>query len=59
VELKTPAAASAGTSAVPQATLVAASAIRAFLETQRLPMPPVGAAASTKDSLVRLICVRR
>ena len=59
VELKTPAAASAGTSAAPQATLVAASAIRAFLDTQRLPMPTVGAAASTKDSLVRLICVRR
>jgi hypothetical protein len=59
VELKTPAAASAGTSAAPQATLVAASAVRALLDAQQMPVPPVGAAARAEDSLVRLVCVRR
>jgi hypothetical protein len=44
--------------AAPQATIVTAPAIRAFLQAQQLPALSA-AAASAKDSLVRVICVRR
>jgi hypothetical protein len=56
VEWKTPDGVGAG--AAPQATIVTAPAIRAFLKAQQLPALSA-AAASAKDSLVRVICVRR
>jgi hypothetical protein len=55
VDMKAPEG--AGARPAPQATIVTAPAIRAFLQAQQL--PAVGAAANAKDSLVRVICIRR
>jgi hypothetical protein len=61
VELKPAVVATVGTStAQPQATIVPASIIRAFLEAQKV--PPATARAgldSAKASMVRVICVRK
>jgi S1-C subfamily serine protease len=61
VELKTAIVANVGaTSAQPQATVVPAQAIRAFLDGQKLP-PAAGRAGldAAKGSVVRVICVRK
>jgi peptidoglycan hydrolase-like protein with peptidoglycan-binding domain len=61
VELKTPLIATIGApSAQPQATIVPASVIRAFLDAQKVP-PATGrwGLDRTKSSLVRVICVRK
>jgi S1-C subfamily serine protease len=61
VELKTPIIATAGTSTVqPQASVIPASTIRAFLDAQKLP-PAAGRSGldSAKASVVRVICVRK
>jgi peptidoglycan hydrolase-like protein with peptidoglycan-binding domain len=61
VELKTPLIATIGASnAQPQATIVAAPVIRAFLDAQKVP-PATGrwGLDRTKSSLVRVICVRK
>jgi S1-C subfamily serine protease len=61
VELKTAVVASVGaTSAPPQAAVVPATAIRAFLEGQKL-APAAGRSGleATKASVVRVICVRK
>jgi hypothetical protein len=55
--LKTPAVASTAAAGPPQGKLVAASAIRTFLDVQGLPTPAT--AANAKDALVRVICARR
>jgi hypothetical protein len=57
VSLKTPAVASTAAAGPLQGKLVAASAIRTFLDAQGLPTP--AAAANAKDALVRVICARR
>jgi len=57
VSLKTSAVASTVAAGPLQGKLVAASAIRIFLEAQGLSAP--AAAANAKDSLVRVVCVRR
>ena len=62
VELKTPVVANVGAaSAQPQATLVAAPTIRAFLEAQKLAPAAAGRPGvdAAKASLVRVICVRK
>ena len=61
VELKTAVVANVGaTSAQPQATVVPAQTIRAFLDGQKLP-PATGRAGidAAKGSVVRVICVRK
>jgi S1-C subfamily serine protease len=61
IELKTPVVANVGaTSAQPQAAVVAAPAIRAFLERQKL-APATGRTGldAAKASVVRVICVRK
>jgi Trypsin-like peptidase domain len=55
VELKAPVV--AGSTAVPQATLVPAAAVQAFLQAQGITAPP-GHPVS-EQSVVRVICVRR
>jgi hypothetical protein len=57
VSLKTPAVASTAAAGPLQGKLVAASAIRTFLDAQGLPAP--ADAGKVKDSLVRVVCVRR
>ena len=62
VELKTPVVANVGAaSAQPQATLVSAPTIRAFLEAQKLAPAAAGRPGvdAAKASLVRVICVRK
>jgi peptidoglycan hydrolase-like protein with peptidoglycan-binding domain len=62
VELKTPVVANVGAaSAQPQATLVAAPTIRAFLAAQKLAPAAAGRPGvdAAKASLVRVICVRK
>jgi hypothetical protein len=62
VELKTPVVANVGaTSVQPQATLVSAPTIRAFLEAQKLAPAAAGRPGvdAAKASLVRVICVRK
>jgi trypsin-like peptidase/putative peptidoglycan binding protein len=61
VELKSPVVAQVGTGAAqPQATMVDAPAIRAFLEAQKLaPAASRGGIDAAKASLVRVICVRK
>ena len=62
VELKTPVVANVGaTDAQPQATVVPASTIRAFLEAQKLAPAAAarGGVEGAKASLVRVICVRK
>ena len=62
VELKTPVVANVGAaSAQPQATLVAAPTIRAFLAAQKLAPAAAGRSGvdAAKASLVRVICVRK
>ena len=62
VELKTPVVANVGAAgAQPQATLVAAPTIRAFLDAQRLTPAAAGrlGADAARASLVRVICVRK
>jgi peptidoglycan hydrolase-like protein with peptidoglycan-binding domain len=61
VELKTPLIATIGApNAQPQATIVPAPVIRAFLDAQKVP-PAIGrwSLDRTKSSLVRVICVRK
>ena len=59
VELKTPVLASSGNSAEQQAALILATAIRPFLAAQGIPANPALPGTSAKDSLVRVICVRK
>jgi len=59
VELKTPVLASSGNSSAPSAALIPATAIRSFLAAQGIPTNPALTGTSAKDSLVRVICVRR
>jgi S1-C subfamily serine protease len=61
VELKTPVVASVGTtSAQPQAAVVPAPALRAFLELQKLALATGRAGLdAAKASMVRVICVRK
>ena len=61
VELKPAVVATIGAaSAPPQATLVPAPAVRAFLDGQKLPSPPARAGIDpAKASVVRVICVRK
>jgi peptidoglycan hydrolase-like protein with peptidoglycan-binding domain len=61
VELKTPVIATVGAStAQPQATIVPASIIRAFLEAQKVPAATLRSGLdSAKASVVRVICVRK
>jgi peptidoglycan hydrolase-like protein with peptidoglycan-binding domain len=61
VELKPAVVATVGAaSAPPQATLVPAPAVRAFLDAQKLPSPPARAGVDpAKASVVRVICVRK
>jgi peptidoglycan hydrolase-like protein with peptidoglycan-binding domain len=62
VELKTPVVANVGAASTqPQATLVSAPTIRAFLEAQKLAPAAAGRPGvdAAKASLVRVICVRK
>ncbi len=61
VELRAAVVATIGAaSAPPQATLVPAPAVRAFLDGQKLPSPPARAGVDpAKTSVVRVICVRK
>jgi peptidoglycan hydrolase-like protein with peptidoglycan-binding domain len=59
-ELKTPVVAAANTTAQPQAVLVPAASIRAFLASQKLTSVPARTTLDdAKASIVRLICVRK
>jgi peptidoglycan hydrolase-like protein with peptidoglycan-binding domain len=61
VELKLPVVATAAANAQPQATLVPAATIRAFLEGQKLAPAAAGRSGleAAKASVVRVICVRK
>ena len=61
VALKTPVVAALGASTPqPQALLIPASTVRAFLDAQKLPLATApGGLESAKSSVVRVICVRK
>jgi hypothetical protein len=61
IELKTPVVATAGTAtAQPQATVVPAPTIRAFLDGEKLsPVGGRGGIEAAMASVVRVICVRK